>query len=168
MATTLHEVPHPEVTSLDLSNNMLLGTAGVAALGHAIGGGALASLASLNLAQSNTLTLLPQELGLLTQLRTLNLRNCHALRCLPRELAGLGALQTLTLSGCRALGGMPDLSPQLQIVGLPHQLKAWDAGGRRSEAAAAAEPVAAEYGSALGGGRSESKAAGEDVRRRSQ
>ena len=48
LATTLREVPHPEVMALDLSNNEALSNAGLAAIGAAIGDGALSSLRELD------------------------------------------------------------------------------------------------------------------------
>ena len=110
LAATLREVAHPEVVELDLSKNEKL--ASLAALGAAVGGGALASL------------------------QTLNLSDCSQLTSLPSELVSLASLQTLYLLGCDALTRMPDLSglPQLEVKYLPDHLKAWEAGGRKARA----------------------------------
>ena len=106
LAATLREVAHPEVVELDLSGNGELTS--LAALGAAIGDGALASLQKLNLSCCAYLTSLPAELASLASLRTLNLICCFALTRLP-DLSGL---------------------PQLKVEDLPDHLKAWGAGGR--------------------------------------
>ena len=108
LAATLREVAAPEVVELELKGNKELTS--LAALGAAVGGGALASL------------------------RTLNLTRCFKLASLPAELASLSSLRTLDLDECLALTCMPDLSglPQLKVKGLPSHLKAWEAGGRKA------------------------------------
>ena len=90
LGVALREVAAPEVVELDLSLNKQLRS--LAAVGAAVGAGALASL------------------------QTLDLRECRALTSLPAVLVRLTSLRTLKLTGCDALTGMPDLSglPQLQ------------------------------------------------------
>jgi hypothetical protein len=73
LAATLREVAHPELVEIDLSGNPEIGTSGVAALGAAIGGGALSSLQHLSLGgdrqRGNGIASLPSELGRLSGLR---------------------------------------------------------------------------------------------------
>ena len=91
LAATLREVAHPEVAELDLSDSSDKLTS-LAALGVAVGGGALASLRTLNLSDCSRLTSLPAELGSLASLQTLDLDSCKALTSLPAEFAPLSLI----------------------------------------------------------------------------
>ena len=110
LAATLREVGHPEVVELDLSGSRHYNPStitSVAALGAAVGGGALASLRTLNLKECDKLTSLPAELGRLSSLQTLNLSECRGLTSLPAELASLASLRILNLHDCRKLTSLP-------------------------------------------------------------
>ena len=92
------------------------------------------ALSNLDLLGCSSLTSLPSTLGQCKALSTLNLRECSSLTSLPSTLGQCEALSTLNLGGCKSVLEMPDLSllPSLEKVNLPHQLKPWEAGGRKA------------------------------------
>ena len=79
----------------------------LAPLCAAVGGGALASLQTLNLKRCSKLTSLPSEISSLTSLTDLNLSACRLLQSLPAELGSLTSLRTLSLNGCDYLTSLP-------------------------------------------------------------
>ena len=131
LAKLLREVPHPNVSHLDLSRNPHV--TNLIALGSAISNGALAMLTKLDLSYCRELVALPAgiatlsalvelilegcnafeacpSLSGLTKLRVLNLANCLRVTALPPGVQHLRSLSSLDAWGCRALRALPDLA----------------------------------------------------------
>jgi len=103
LASTLCEIPCPNVTELDLSWNDMREGSGLEAIGRAIALGALHSLQVLNLINCTAIKTLPESLEELLELHTIMLDGCVQLKTLPSGIGKLASLKIFSIVNCHYL-----------------------------------------------------------------